>query len=139
MMEDDNVAKLKRLLLEGFGAASWSTVDDVVSETVIEHQHGAPSGREAVKALIRGLRQAFPDLRYEVVHTAANGDIAWGHFRAHGTNTGPFMGMPPTGKSMVIDVIDIGRFERGKLVEHWGVPDRLACLLQLGHFPPPKP
>ncbi len=34
-----------------------------------------------------------------------------------------------------IDVIDISRFEDGKMVEHWGVPDRLGTLLQLGLFP----
>jgi hypothetical protein len=32
-----------------------------------------------------------------------------------------------------------GRFHNGKLVEHWGVPDRLAVLLQLGMFPPQTP
>lgn len=40
---------------------------------------------------------------------------------------------------MVLDVIDIARFENGKMVEHWGVPVRLACLLQLAHFPPKRP
>ena len=39
---------------------------------------------------------------------------------------------------MLIDVIDIARFENGNMVEHWGVPDRLACLLQLGPFPPKR-
>jgi predicted ester cyclase len=41
------------------------------------------------------------------------------------------MGHEPTGKKFSIDVIDIGRIENGKLVEHWGVPDRFALLMQL--------
>jgi predicted ester cyclase len=49
------------------------------------------------------------------------------------------MGHPPTGKPMTLDVIDIDRFDNGKLVEHWGIPDRLAVLLQLGMFPPHTP
>jgi predicted ester cyclase len=49
------------------------------------------------------------------------------------------IGHPPTGKPMTLDVIDIGRFDNGKLVENWGVPDRLAVLLQLGMFPPRTP
>jgi predicted ester cyclase len=55
-----------------------------------------------------------------------------GHFRGRGTNTGPFTGQAPTGKKIEIDVIDIARFEDGMMVEHWGVPDRFALLLQLG-------
>ncbi len=45
------------------------------------------------------------------------------------------MGEDPTGKVMEIDVIDISRFEEGKMVEHWDVPYRLGTLLQLGLFP----
>jgi predicted ester cyclase len=34
-------------------------------------------------------------------------------------------------------VVDICRFSNGKLVEHWGVPDRFALLHQAGALPPP--
>ena len=40
---------------------------------------------------------------------------------------------------MAIDVIDIARFEDGKMVEHWGVPDRLGGMMQLGLVPGPPP
>ena len=42
------------------------------------------------------------------------------------------------GKKIEITVIDIMRFKDGKLIEHWGVPDRLAAMEQLGMKPPPK-
>jgi predicted ester cyclase len=41
-----------------------------------------------------------------------------------------------TGRTIDIDVIDIARFVNGMMVEHWGVPDRFALLLQLGLFLP---
>ena len=56
----------------------------------------------------------------------------------YGTHTGAFMNNPPTGKSFTIDVIDIMRFANGKMVEHWGSPDRFALLVQLGFWAPKK-
>jgi predicted ester cyclase len=44
---------------------------------------------------------------------------------------------PPLGKPVAIDVIDICHFANGKLVEHWGIPDRFALLHQVGALPPP--
>ncbi|MDP8960889.1 MAG: ester cyclase [Actinomycetota bacterium] len=42
-----------------------------------------------------------------------------------------------SGKLLTITVIDICRFEEGRIVEHWGVPDRFALLDQLGVLPQP--
>src|SRR6266566_2036312 len=56
------------------------------------------------------------------------------HQRGGGTNLGSFAGHPPTGIKAFTDVMDICRFEDGKIVEHWGVPDQLGMMLQLGHI-----
>ena len=48
-----------------------------------------------------------------------------------GTNTGPFFG-PPSRRPVEITVIDIARIVDGRIVEHWGVPDRFALLAQTG-------
>lgn len=55
-----------------------------------------------------------------------------------GTHEHKFGPLYPTGKTFEITVIDIGRFESGKLIEHWGVPDKLALMEQLGMKAPPK-
>lgn len=39
---------------------------------------------------------------------------------------------PPNGKAFEITVFDLLRFEEGRIVEHWGSPDRYAQLVQLG-------
>ena len=48
------------------------------------------------------------------------------------------MGIPPTGKSMSIGVIDIIRVAGGQLVEHWGLMDNMALMQQLGAMPGPE-
>jgi predicted ester cyclase len=46
------------------------------------------------------------------------------------------MGVPPTGKRVEVELIDIMRFDDAALVcEHWGVADMLALMQQLGVVP----
>lgn len=40
---------------------------------------------------------------------------------------------------MRVDVFDVARVRGGRVVEHWGVPDRLGAAMQLGHIQPPRP
>jgi predicted ester cyclase len=134
-----NTTLFRRLIEDGFAQGDLAVVDELVADDVVEHQWGVPpgaNGPERIKRLIQGLRQAFPDLSCHIEHMAENGDLVWGHFRARGTHHGTFLGLAPTGKPMAVDVIDICRFAGGKVVEHWGVPDRLAVLEQLGAWPP---
>jgi len=55
----------------------------------------------------------------------------------HGTNTGPLMGMPATGKQATVTGMDITRMANGKVVEHWGQLDMLGLMQQLGVVPMP--
>jgi predicted ester cyclase len=61
--------------------------------------------------------------------------MVWTRNCARGINTGSVMGFGPTGGAVETDVIDIGRFEDGKLVEHWGIADQMGLLLQVGFDP----
>ncbi|MDQ3647718.1 MAG: ester cyclase [Actinomycetota bacterium] len=36
-------------------------------------------------------------------------------------------------------MMDIGRFENGKGVEHWGINDAMGLMVQIGAFPPGAP
>jgi predicted ester cyclase len=59
-----------------------------------------------------------------------------------GTNSGPMMGMPATGKQYAYDFVDIVRFgDDMKMKEHWGVYDVLKMMTDLGMMggPPQDP
>jgi len=129
---------VRRLLDEGFTQGKLEVVDELVSDSLVEHQrYGAnhPSGAEGVKAVIASLRSSFSNFRLTVDELTVAGDTVWARNVATGTNDGSFMGHPPTGREIRIDVVDIVRVEDGRIVEHWGVPDRLGALLQLGLMP----
>jgi predicted ester cyclase len=109
-----------------------------VAPALVEHQDFGPAdaaGAEGVKAVIGSLRRAYSDFHLEIEHLAVDGDLVWLHMTGSGTHDRPFMGSAPTGRRMTIDVFDLIRVADGRMVEHWGVPDRLGALLQLGLLP----
>ena len=58
-------------------------------------------------------------------------------FTLTGTNTGEFMGIPPTDKKVTIWVISIDRIVGGEIVEEWERMDTLGAMQQLGFMPTP--
>lgn len=134
-----NAATFRRLIDEGFTRADMTAVEDIISPTIVEHQDGMGIGPNGVMGAIRYLHSVSPDFTLTVEDLIAVDDRVWARLRARGTQQGPMMGHPPTGKSFDITVIDICRFQDGQIVEHWGVPDRFTQLEQLGLLPAPVP
>jgi predicted ester cyclase len=140
-MADPEVV-LRRLIDEGFSGGNLDVADELVADDLVEHQSFGPhhpSGSEGVKSVIASLRRAFSDFRLEVADLVVDGELVWSRNVGSGTNDGPFMGHPPTGRTIQIEVFDVVRVRDGKIVEHWGVPDRLGALFQLGLARPPAP
>ena len=85
-----------------------------------------------MKAVIRSLRTGFSDFKLVIEDLVVAGDTVWIRNRATGTHDGIFAGVPGSGRSIDITVFDVLRVVDGKIVEHWGVPDRLGALIQIG-------
>jgi predicted ester cyclase len=133
MSAPNNEAIYRRLIEEAFNGGNLEVADELVAPGALEHQRGGPGdGPEGVKRTVTYLRTAFPDFTLTIDEVVAVGDKVWARQRGGGTNLGTFAGRPPTGKKAFIDVIDIARFQDGKLVEHWGVPDQLGMMQALG-------
>lgn len=135
-------AVVRRLIEGGFNEGNLDVADEVISPELVEHQNYGPDhapGSEGVKAVMASLRRAFSDFHLEIEELAVVGDTVWLRMTGTGTNDGSFMGHPPTGRQMRTPVFDELRVEDGLIVEHWGVPDRLNTLFQLGLAKPPAP
>lgn len=126
---------MQRMFDEGFATGNADIVDELCAPDVVEHQFGmAGNGAEAiahVKDAIRQVHAATPDMRFTIEDVVEAGDTIWVRVQARGTATGPFFG-PPSGRPVQLTVIDIARIVDGRIVEHWGVPDRFALLAQTG-------
>lgn len=116
--------------IDGFGR--------LVAAGFVEHEEtpGLPPTKEGVLELFRGYRAAFPDMRMAVEEVIASGDRTVARVKVSGTQDGEFMGMPPSGRRVEVQLIDIMRFDdAGLIAEHWGVVDMLSLLQQLGAIP----
>ena len=131
---EQNQDVLRRVIEEGFNKGNYAALDPLFTIGYREHQFGMKTTLEGLKEDISSLRTGFPDFHLTIEKSIADADTVWILMTAHGTNLGHFMG-PPTGKPITITVMDVCRFENGKIAEHWGVPDRFAVLAQLGLLP----
>jgi predicted ester cyclase len=131
---------VRRLIEEGFNQGNLDVADELISPRMVDHQNFGPNhapGAAGVKAVIASLRRAFSDFLLAIDDLTTDDDTVWLRMTGTGTNDGSFMGNPPTGGTMRIDVFDSLRVENDRIVEHWGVPDRLGSLFQLGLARPP--
>jgi steroid delta-isomerase-like uncharacterized protein len=133
-------------IVEAFTRA-WDAGDidafgDYMADDILDHNPmpGLPAGIEGTKMMSGMLLAAFPDMSADV-HLMIEQEDRVARLRTiRGTHRGEFMGMPGTGRSIAVVVIDIVRIAGGKVVERWGLLDQAALMGQLGMMPaPPLP
>lgn len=76
--------------------------------------------------------EGFPDLQLEVQEAAADEGMTAQRILFTGTHTGPFRGLPPTGRHVRFSGIEINRMVDGKVAEHWFQLDAVTLFGQLG-------
>lgn len=128
-------ASSQRLFNEG----DTDFVDEIMHPDFIDHDPlpGQPTGPAGTKWKIEMLRTAFPDFasRNEFVLADDDQGLAAHMYVATGTNTGPYLGSPPTGKEVTLVGIDVLRVQGRRFLERWGQTDNLATMRQLGLMP----
>ena len=133
----DHEATMRRLY-DLINARDVDGFAEVMAPDFVEHEEtpGLAPTREGVMEFFRMYIAAFPDLRFDPEDMLSSGDKVVTRARVTGTHEGEFMGMPPTGKHVDVQLVDIVRFgDDGLAHEHWGVFDALAMMQQLGVVP----
>jgi len=128
-----NVEACKRFYAE-INKGNLAIFDEMLAPGFVENEQlpGFPSTADGIKQFFTMMREAFPDLTFDTKFYVADGDKVVAYTTLNGTQKGEFMGMPGSGKKLSVTVVDIMRFEKGKVVEHWGVSDGMAMMQQLG-------
>ena len=109
-------------------------IDELVHDEFVEHEEfpGLPPGKESIRFFVTTMREAFPDLTATIEDIIVEDNKVVSRLRFSGTHRGEFGGIPPTGKKIDVQAIDIVAYRDGKLIEHWGVTDQMAMMQQLG-------
>jgi len=124
-----------------FNAHDLDGFAEVLADDVVFKAPGGAHGRgkTACAAFFGSWFAAFPNALVEVeaVHIMGDAAVEEGTFR--GTQDGvlqaPTGDIPPTGRSVEVDYIQVLRFRDGKHVSFHLMFDRLAMLEQLGLVP----
>ena len=140
-LEQQNMALVRRFFDEVVNRGDLDVVDELFApEYVNRNTHpGQTPGPEGVKALVRNIRAAFPDIRETVEDMISSGDRVALRLTMSGTHTGtPFRGVQPSGKRVEVTGMGIVRVAGGKIPEAWFFFDRMAMYTQLGAITPPQ-
>ncbi len=140
MTTEQNKATASRMSLEVLNGHNPALIDEIFAPDYVEHDifpDEVPHGREGLKILAGIVLDAFPDVKYDVEQSVAEGDWVAQRLTASGTHKGEFMGVAPTNKQVCWGEMHFSRFENGKIAEHWSETTTLDILQQLGVLPPP--
>jgi steroid delta-isomerase-like uncharacterized protein len=137
MSEADNKSVYLR-----FAAAvnqrNLDALDPLVAPNWINHgaDPNEPPGAERFKRIFAEFIAACPDFQITVEDQLAEGDKVMVRWHDTGTHTGsPLLGVPPSGKAIVLTGIDVLRLKNGQIIERWSESDQLYLLQTLGIIP----
>jgi steroid delta-isomerase-like uncharacterized protein len=138
MSLEENKALIRRFVEEVQCQHNLAALDELFSPDFVDHSGMTnPPTLEGSRQFFSMMFAAFPDMRFVIRQQIAEGDKVLTHKTLQGTQLGPFMGIPATGKAVAVDVMDIFTVAGGKITEHWTVGDMLGMMQQLGVVPGP--
>jgi len=134
MSTQDNQATNRRFYEVVLNQQNLAAAGEFVAANYRGHSYppSLPPGPDGLRAFLSLFFQAFPDGKVSIEDMFGEGDRVAARLVFSGTHQGDFMGIPPTGKKIAVPAIDLARFENGKIVDHWGGPDQMALMVQLG-------
>jgi predicted SnoaL-like aldol condensation-catalyzing enzyme len=93
---------------ELFGDKDINAMDKYIGETYIQHNPSVADGKETLRQAVTQWFKGAPKEKIDIQHLSGDGDLVYIHTKSkRGAAT--------------VSIIDIFRFENGKIVEHWDV------------------
>ena len=127
--------QLVREYFKAFLAADEAWWNKHIAPSFRRHDPGLPFevvGPVGVKKLAEALLPGIPDMQLPIADLVAEGEKVLARLSVKGTHAGDLMGVPATGRTIDIGVLDLFQIRDGKLIEHWALLDNLGLMRQIG-------
>ncbi len=93
---------------------------------------GHATGTEAIRKVYDSWLASFPDAQFEIEPPIVDGDRVAQVATVTGTDSGGFMGLPPTGKKFSLPMVFLFTMRDGKIQHERRVYDFTGLMIQLG-------
>ena len=125
--------RLYRELTAACNTNDLDALDDLLTPDFVDHSlpPDAPQGIAGFKAFRSAMYSSMRTVA-TIEDLFADNDRACARITVRGEHVGTFMGVPPTGKKLSMQIIEITRTQDGKIVERWNERDWLGLFRQMG-------
>lgn len=129
-----NAALVRQFIQDVFVDGRADRVPDLVTPDFVSH--GLPgSGPAVMQDAIGRVSKGLSEASMQIDDLFGQGDRVAVRLTSRATQSGTFMGMPPTGSAYEIEEIHLFRVVGGRIAEHWHQIDAMGMLRQLGAMP----
>lgn len=136
---------VRRWWQEVWNEGRLDAIDELTTPDVVLRADGAEMrGRAELRKRTEAIRAAFSEIEVHLDQVTVSGDWVISRWRVAMTHTGPWMGMPPTHKRIVVNGSTWMRGENGLLAEGWDYWEKQEAADELrgerrGTGPPAEP
>ena len=131
-----NEAVVRRFYEEVFNDGRDDVIDEIISADYVDYGHDPPGkAPQGARDDWKGVKEPFPDARYEIEDVVATGDTVAVRWTGTMTHVNPFLGVEPTGKRITLPGMSFYKLAGGRITETRNQADVLGLLVQLGIGP----
>jgi steroid delta-isomerase-like uncharacterized protein len=119
--QEANKALIRRVFEEVIPAGDHAAMRELMAPDFLDHDPlpGQPPGAAGGAYVVTTMHGAHPDLRFTIDDLVAEGDRVAVRWTLRGTNSGPLLGRPATGRPVELAAIVIFRIADGRIAERW--------------------
>ncbi len=117
---EENKSTVTRALELGLVARDPEAASELFAEDFVGHGPAEDAqGPAGAAAEFQTYLNAFEQIDLDIQKVEAEGERVVAHFEAHGVQTGPLQGIPPTDRVVHIDGVLVNVVKDGRISEAW--------------------